>query len=88
MRYLQICISTYLNFVSLLLIIAIQCSVNVEKVSNLDATLDSEYANTLEDLLTKAGANLPGPSEEYTTADSQGMYLVCRHVTMLPSEEH
>ena len=54
----------------------IHCSVNVEKVSGLDAQLDSECANTLEDLLTNVGANLPESSQQYTTADSQGMYLL------------
>ena len=54
----------------------IHCSLNVEKVSGLDEQLDSKCANTLEDLLTKVGAILPEPSQQYTTADSQGMYLL------------
>ena len=67
----------------------VHCYLHVEKVSSLNATLDSECANALEGLLTKVGAILPEPSQQYTTADCQGvyMYLLCMYIIMLPSEE-
>ena len=52
-------------------------------MSGLDVQLDSECANTLEDLLNKVGTILPEPSEHETTADAQGTHLLCTYLCRL-----
>lgn len=54
-------------------------------MSSLDTQLDSESANVLEDLLTKVGRILPETSQQYTTADAQGIAM---YLSMSLSEEH